>query len=434
MTTADAAGVAGLAGIEVVGDPTILHVDMDAFFVSVELLERPDLRGRPVVVGGDGNRGVVAAASYEARSYGIHSAMPSTRARRLCPHATFLRGRHARYQEVSTEVFGIFRSITPLVEGISLDEAFLDVAGAHRLFGTAPAIAELLRRRVHDETGLWCSVGVAPRKLIAKLASEAAKPGASRAGPQPGRGVVVVGPAEELAFLHAHPVGALWGVGPATLARLERLAVRTVGDLAGLPESTLVAALGKGAGSHLHALAWARDSRAVVPDTRPKSVSHEETFSRDHHSLETLDREVVRLSEAVGTRLRRAGLAGRTVSVKVRFNDFRTITRSETHPEGIDTGVAIARTARRLLAEVDPSPGVRLLGVGITGLAGGATRQLSLEASDEPDWTDATRAVDAIRGRFGDAAIGPAVLAGRGGLEVKRQGDQQWGPGRDPAP
>jgi DNA polymerase IV len=409
------------------GGATILHVDMDAFFVSVELLDRPELRGRPVVVGGAGSRGVVAAASYEARSYGIHSAMPSARARRLCPSATFLRGRFSRYQEVSRRVFDVFRTVTPLVEGISLDEAFLDVGGSQRLFGPAPEVAALLRRRVREETGLWCSVGVAPRKLTAKLASEAAKPRASRKGPRPGRGVVVVEEADELAFLHAHPVAALWGVGPATRARLERLAVRTVGDLARLPEPTLVAALGRSAGAHLHALAWARDHRPVVPESRPKSVGHEETFAVDRHSLAALDRDVVRLAEAVGTRLRRAGLAGRTVQVKVRFHDFRTVTRAETLPEGVDTGIAITRVARALLAAVDPSPGVRLLGVSVSHLAEGTTRQLSLDAAGRRDWTDATRAVDVIRGRFGDGAIVPAALA-LPGVRMKRTGDQQWGP------
>jgi DNA polymerase IV len=413
--------------------PSILHVDMDAFFVSVELLDRPELRGRPVVVGGDGARGVVAAASYEARAFGVHSAMPSVRARRLCPQAVFLHGRHHRYQEVSAEVFETFQTVTPLVEGISLDEAFLDVGGAHRLLGTGEAIAHELRNRVRAHTGLTCSVGVAPRKLTAKLASEAAKPTASRQGPQPGAGVVVVTEADELAFLHAHPVGALWGVGPVTLARLERFAVRTVGDLARLPEATLVSALGAAHGRHLHALAWARDTRPVVVGGRPKSVGHEETFAQDHHTPEALEREAARLADAVGTRLRKAGLAGRTVQVKVRFGDFRTITRSTTLPEPVDTGIAITRAARRLLVEIDPSSGVRLLGVSVSGLGTGTSRQLSLGDVASTDWTDATRAVDEIRDRFGAAAIVPAALTGPAGPRVKRRGDQQWGPAADTA-
>jgi DNA polymerase IV len=410
--------------------PTILHVDMDAFFVAVELLDRPELVGQPVVVGGDGARGVVAAASYEARSYGVHSAMPSTRAKRLCPSAVFLRGRHGRYSEVSKQVFDLFRTVTPLVEGLSLDEAFLDVAGARRLLGEAPGIAWRLRRRIGDELGLSCSVGVAPRKLTAKLASEAAKPRPSRAGPVPGPGVVVVRPEDELAFLHRHPVGALWGVGPATRRRLDRFAVRTVGDLAALPVDTLVGALGEAHGRHLHDLAWARDERPVVTSTAPKSVGHEETFARDHASPEWLGREVVRMADAVAGRLRRAGLSGRTVVLKVRFADFRTITRSATVPQPIDGGRAIAVVAKRLLDGVDPSPGVRLLGVSVSALSEGGG-QLSLEDGGAGSWSAATGAVDAIRDRYGDDAIVPAALAGPSGVRVKRRGDQQWGPGED---
>lgn len=405
--------------------PSILHVDMDAFFVAVELLDRPELRGTPVVVGGSGNRGVVAAASYEARAYGIHSAMPSTRARRLCPHAVFLPGRHGRYGEVSADVFAVFHAFTPLVEGISLDEAFLDVGPARRLFGDGPTIAHAIRERIQGELGLTCSVGVAPRKLTAKLASEAAKPSAGLRGPVPGEGVHVVEPEAELAFLHAHPVGALWGVGPATRARLDRLAVNTIGDLAALPEETLVNSLGAGAGRHLHALAWARDTRPVVPNAPIKSVSHEETFPVDHHDHETLERECVRLADAVAARLRRAGIAGRTVQIKVRFGDFRTITRSATAPEPLDTGHAVAAHARRLLRAVDVDPGVRLLGVGVSGLEPVAARQLSLDDAGRSSWADATKAIDEIRDRFGDAAIVPATLAGRA---PKQRGDQQWGP------
>jgi DNA polymerase IV len=414
--------------------PSILHVDMDAFFVAVERRERPELAGQPIVVGGAGRRGVVAAASYEARAYGVHSAMPSARARRLCPSAVFLPGRYHRYQEASAAVHEVLGEFTPLVEGIGLDEAFLDVSRARLLFGDGPAIAAAVRRRIDDELGLGCSVGVAPRKLTAKLASEAAKPAASRAGPVPGRGVVVVTEADELAFLHAHPVAALWGVGPATRHRLDRLAVRTIGDLAALPEDTVVRAVGDAVGRHLHALAWARDHRPVVPSASPKSVGHEETYPVDHRSAEVLEREVVRLSDAVAGRLRRAGLAGRTVALKVRFADLRTITRSTTAPEPVDTGTEVARLAHRLLAGVDPSPGVRLLGVSVSQLGGAAARQLRLGDGGRGSWPDASRAVDRIRGRFGDGAIGPAVLVGDDGLALKRRGDQQWGPAEPPDP
>ena len=409
-------------------EPSILHVDMDAFFVSVELLRRPELRGQPVVVGGTGDRGVVAAASYEARAFGIHSAMPSTRARRQCPHAVFLPGDHQHYGEVSARVMELFRSYTPLVEPISLDEAFLDVAAARRLHGSGAEIAVALRRRVLDEEGLTCSVGVAPVKFLAKLASEAAKPRASLEGTRAGRGVVVIAVGEELAFLHPLPVQALWGVGPATLARLERLGVRTVGDLAALPADAVVATLGHAAGEHLHALARGIDPRAVVADVAPKSIGHEETFARDHHAAADLQRELLRMADAVASRLRRHQLAGRTITLKVRFGDFRTITRSTTLPGPVDSSNTIGRAARALLDGIDPSPGVRLLGVSVSQLAEGGTRQLTLDEADGPDWDGAEQAVDAIRARFGPAAVVPATLAGPGGIRVKRRGDQQWGP------
>jgi len=407
----------------------ILHVDMDAFFVSVELLDRPELRGRPVVVGGSGGRGVVAAASYEARAHGVFSAMPSARARRLCPQAVFLPGRHARYREVSARVFEVFHSYTPLVEGISLDEAFLDVTGAHGLFGSSPAIAASLRAQVLADVGLTCSVGVAPRKLTAKLASEAAKPRASLAGTVVGSGVYVVTEGDELAFLHALPVRALWGVGPATATRLERLAVQTVGDLAALPLPALERSLGKGTGRHLHDLAWARDHRRVVPVHVAKSVGHEETYAHDHVAHDTLDRELVRLSDATATRLRAAGVAGRTVQVKIRFGDHRTITRSVTVSEALDTGTDLARAARPLLLGEDVSGGVRLLGVSVSQLSPSSERQLSLDDAGPSSWADATRAVDEVRGRYGAASIVPATLVDpERGARVKVRGDQQWGP------
>ena len=407
---------------------SILHVDMDAFFVSVELLRRPELRGQPVIVGGSGDRGVVAAASYEARHFGIHSAMPSTRARRLCPHAVFLNGDHAHYATVSQRVMTIFRSFTPLVEPISLDEAFLDVTGARRLHGEAAAIASAIRVQVQDEEGLTCSVGVAPNKFLAKLASEAAKPRASRSGPEPGLGVKVVEPGAELAFLHPLPVQALWGVGPKTLEKLRSRGIQTVADLAAVTEGEVTMFLGDANGRHLHRLARGIDDRAVESELQPKSVGHEETFARDHRDLRTLQREAVRMADAVAQRLRNHGLAGRTVTIKVRFHDFRTITRSVTLSSAVDTGPAIARAAKELLELVDPSSGVRLLGVSVANLADDGARQLSLDDVQQPGWDDASRAVDEIRRRFGDESIVPASLREPGGIRVKRKGDQQWGP------
>lgn len=407
----------------------ILHVDMDAFFVSVEYQRDPSLRGKPVIVGGDGRRGVVAAASYEARAYGIHSAMPSVRARRLCPQAIFVPGRYSAYQEVSGRVMEILRSFTPLVEPLSLDEAFLDVTGSRRLHGDGPTIAAKIRERVGEEVDCTCSVGVSAVKFIAKLASVAAKPKASPTGPVEGSGVFVVEPGQELAFLHPLPVRALWGIGRSTEPKLERLGVKTVGDLAQLPEKLLVRHLGDATGHHLYRLSQAVDHREVVAHTAPKSISHEETFSRDKHSHEALEREVVRLADSVAHRARAAGLRGRTVTLKLRYSaDFRTVSRSVTLSAPTDTGTEIAREAKALLAQLDPSPGVRLLGVGLTGLGVEAPVQLTLEAGDRQAWVDVADAMDVVRARFGRDAVVPATLADCRGVRVKRQGDQQWGP------
>ena len=407
---------------------TILHVDMDAFYASVEQRRRPELRGQPVIVGAPGARGVVAAASYEARVFGIHSAMPSTRAQRLCPHAVFVPGDHDHYAEVSRRVMAIFATFTPLVEAISLDEAFLDVTGSLRLKGDGPTIGAAIRAAVLEQEDLACSVGVAPSKFIAKLASEAAKPRIGRRGPEPGLGVKVVEQAGVLAFLHPLPVQALWGVGPKTLEKLQRLGVDTVADLASLDERAAIAALGAASGAHLLRLAAGLDERDVVPRQRAKSIGHEETFARDHHALASLHQELVRLGDAVAARLRGAGMAGRTITIKVRFHDFRTITRSVTLPSAVDTGPDVVRAARELLDRIDPSSGVRLLGVHVSQLAEGSARQLSLDDVEAPSWDDATGAIDAIRARYGADAIGPASLADSTGIRVKRRGDQQWGP------
>ena len=410
-------------------EPTILHVDMDAFYASVEVLRDPSLAGRPVIVGGSGDRGVVASCSYEARAFGVRSAMASVRARRMCPTAVFVHGDMSRYAGYSRRIHEVFSSFTPLVEGISLDEAFLDVAGARRLFGPAERVASSIRERVRADTGLSCSVGVAPSKLLAKLASRAAKPTASSAGIDPGPGVVVVRPGEELAFLHPLPVTELWGVGPATAERLRSRGVRTVGDLAAVSVEALVSWLGTANGRHLHELAWARDTRPVEPERAVKSVGHEETFAVDLVDRATLHREVVRQADAVASRLREASLAGRTVTVKVRFNDFATITRSRTLPEAVDTAPEVAAVARGLLDGVDAGGGIRLLGVSVSNLAaGGAARQLTF-GEDAPAWTDASRALDGVRARFGPAALGPAALLSGDGVGVRRPGDHQWGPG-----
>lgn len=417
---------------------------MDAFFVSVELLRRPELRGRPVVVGGTGDRGVVAAASYEARAYGVHSAMASVRARRLCPDVVFLPGDHAHYGEVSARVMEVFRSYTPMVEPLSLDEAFLDLTGTARLHGPAPAAGARLRQEIADREGLPCSVGVAPNKFLAKLASESAKPRATPTGPVEGPGVHVVERGRELAFLHPLPVGALWGVGPATRSRLERLGVRTVGDLAALPVEAVVAALGGATGRHLHALSLGIDDRPVVPDQEPRSISHEETFASDLHDLDELRPEVVRLADAVAARLRVHGYRGRTVQLKVRHPDFTTVTRAHTLAVPTDRGTELVERAWDLLSALPVERGVRLLGIGVSNLTREApVQQLSLEdlpggpgdddgeqraAAADETWDAANEAVDAIRRRYGSASIRPARLAGAPGAP----GSRPWGPDEGP--
>jgi len=412
----------------------ILHLDMDAFYAAVETLADPTLAGRPVIVGGSGSRGVVASCSYEARAYGVRSAMPSVQASRLCPTAVFLSARFDAYAAVSRQLHEVLRSFTPLVEGIGLDEAFLDVRGAHRLFGTGPEIGRAVRERVHGELGLWSSVGVARSKLLAKLASRAAKPTATPTGPRPGVGVVAVEPAAELGFLHPLPVSALWGVGPVTAARLTRLGVSTVGDLAAVPVETLVVTLGQAVGRQLHELASGRDTRPVEPDRDVKSIGHEETYAHDDHDVTSLRRQVVRMADAVGARLRGSAKQGRTVTLKVRFGDMSTITRSHTVADPVDQGPVIAGVAAELLGGVDVRPGVRLLGVSVSGLTGASdreARQLSFGDLDGPSdrrGGAASEALDAVRARFGTEAVGPASLAGPEGIDVKRQGDTQWGP------
>lgn len=392
-------------------EASILHLDLDAFFASVEQLLDPELRGRPVVVAGLGARGVVSAASYEARRYGVRSAMPTARARRACPDGVFLPPRMREYESRSRLVMAILRSVTPLVEPISLDEAFLDVAGARRLYGTGPEIAALLRQRIREETGLTASVGVAPTKFLAKIASDLAKPD----------GLFVVEPGRELDVLHPLPVERLWGVGPATLARLARMGVKTVGDLAVVPREALVGAVGKAHGEHLYALAHNVDDRDVVPTREVRSVGNEETFPADLRERRELEREIVRLADKVASRLRAAGLAGRTVTLKVRYGDFTTVTRSETGREPVDTAAVLVRTARELLASTEIARGVRLLGISVSHLApsqGPAPAQgvFDLEGLDDLGAHDdarraaVERAVDDVRRRFGHESVQPATL------------------------
>ncbi len=415
---------------DVTGPRQILHVDMDAFFVSVELRRRPDLVGQPVVVGGTGNRGVVAAASYEARRFGVHSAMPSAVAKRRCPHAVFLSGDHELYAEVSAQVREIMDRYTPLVEPLSLDEAFLDVTGSLRLFGPAPDIAAAIRRDVAEELSLGCSVGVAPNKFLAKLASVEAKPRATPSTVEPGPGVVVVVAGRERDFLDPLPVERLWGVGPVTLDKLHRIGIRRVADFALIDDAVLVAALGSRQAHHLLSLARGLDDRPVEPEREARSISHEETYATNKYEHDELRRELVRLADAVASRLRAAGVGARTLTLKLRFDTgFQTITRSVTCSEAVELAPEIVDLLAPLLEAIDPTPGVRLLGVGGSNL-GASTRQLSLDdlLDERPDWVATTEALDQIRDRFGSSAIGPASALESGRLRVVRRGEQQWGP------
>ncbi len=395
-------------GVDLGTDDTgcsILHIDMDAFYASVELIDRPELRGRPVIVGG-GGRGVVLSATYEARDLGVHSAMPMSRARRIAPDAVVISPDHERYAQVSRGVMEIFSSITPLVEPLSLDEAFLDVGGARRRLGTPTRIARIIRERVQAEQRISCSVGVASTKFVAKLASTAIKPD----------GLLVVPHDETLQFLHPRPVSALWGVGDRTEERLRALGLQTVGDIAHTPVETLTRALGHATGARLFDLAWGRDDRSVVPDAPEKSIGNEETFPRDIDDPEIIKRELLRLSEKVAARARARGLAGRTVGVKVRFADFSTITRSRTLDQPTDIGHEIYGVARELYEALGlQRVRIRLVGVRIEGLAEAGDRadQLSLLPAEEPElgeWRAAERAADAVRSRFGRDALHPARL------------------------
>ncbi len=380
----------------------ILHVDLDAFYASVEVLKDPSLTGRPVVVGGAGSRGVVMSASYEARAFGIRNAMPAVRARRLCPDAVFVPPDFEAYQAHSNRFREVLLGVTPLVEPISLDEAFLDVSGAVLLFGPSEAIAEKVRREVRGSVGVSCSVGVGPSKLVAKLASKQAKPD----------GLTVVRADEVGAFLDPLPARELWGVGEKTMEILLRLGVRTVGDLAAVSPAVLGRLLGEQHTRDLHALARGDDERPVVPYEPPRSVSHEETFSRDLDDDVELRREILALSQRVGARLREDGYRARTVTLKVRLATFATLTRSRTLDAPTDVAADLYEVASGLFRGL---PGarrrVRLLGVQATGLVPAAAEQLALLRGER--WGDVERAVDRIQHRFGRGATVPASLLGR---------------------
>jgi DNA polymerase-4 len=387
----------------------ILHVDMDAFYASVAVRGRPELQHVPVIVGG-GYRGVVLSANYRARAYGLGSAMPMTRARRLCPTAVVLPPDFETFARVSASVMETFGRVTPMVEPLSLDEAFLDVSGAVRRLGTPYSIAESLRARIFDEQAITCSVGVAGNASVAKLASRRAKPD----------GIVVVPPHTATTFLHPLGVDELWGVGEKTALMLTRLGLKSVGDIAHTPLVTLQRAVGVSLGAHLHQLAWGEDPRTITPRRSrcdgvgepDKSMGADETFGRDTDNHEVIVREVLRLAAKVARRMRSAGVAGRTVTLRVRFADFTTITRSKSLREATDITWEIYQTAAALFAALGLQRArIRLVGVRVEGLVprSGVQRQLMLGARDH-DWSDADRAVDKATLRFGGSAVRPAAL------------------------
>ena len=395
---------------------SILHVDMDAFYALASLLSRPELKGTPVIIAGGGNRGVVLSATYEARAFGVASAMPVARARRLCPKATVVAPDYARYERISRAVMAVFASVTPIVEPLSLDEAFLDVSGALRRLGPPRQIAQQIRDTIADEQGITCSVGVASTKFIAKLASGLAKPD----------GLLVVPEAEVVSFLHQLPVGALWGVGDRTEEALQRLGLHTVADIAHTPVDTLRRALGDNAGPALHALAWGRDTRSVVPTRRERSIGADETFSFDVDDPAYIHRELLKLSDRTAARVRAAGMVGRTISIKVRFCDFTTITRSKTLRDPTDVSRDIYATARALFDGLGLQRArLRLVGVRVEGLIDSAHAPIQ-GLLDEPahGWRDADRAVDRASARFGAGAVRPASLVeGQRSATVPVRGD-----------
>jgi DNA polymerase IV len=383
------------------GAATILHADLDAFYASVEQRDDPRLRGRPVIVGA----GVVLAASYEAKAFGVRTAMGGAQARRLCPRAVVVPPRMSAYSDASKAVFRVFDDTSPLVEGLSIDEAFLDVRGMERIAGTPVEIAARLRRDVREHVGLPITVGVARTKFLAKVASGVAKPD----------GLLVVPPDGELAFLHPLPVERLWGVGPATARKLHERRISTVGDVARLPEDVLVAMLGRGSGRHLYALAHNRDPRPVVVGRRRRSIGSQCALGRSRNTPDAVDAVLVSLVDRVTRRMRLAGRVGRTVVLRLRFGDFSRATRSHTLPRPTAHTQTVLLTARWLLAGAMPEierRGLTLVGVAVANLEDDAALQLVLPF-DRFSGSALDAALDEVRRRFGSAAVTRAVLLGR---------------------
>ncbi|MCK0111696.1 DNA polymerase IV [Ornithinimicrobium sp. F0845] len=410
---------AGMMGGDLVDDHgcTILHVDMDAFYAAASLTDRPELVGKPVVIGG-GMRSVVLSATYEARAYGIRSGIPMARARRLCPQAEIVRPDYDRYSAISSAVMAVFAEVTHHVEPISMEEAFLDVSTARRRLGSPAQIGQWIRDTIADEQRITCSVGGAPTKVVAKMASRAAKPD----------GMLMVPPHRVVEFLHPLPVSALWGVGESTEAALHRLGLRTVADIAHLPLATLSRAMGEGGAAHLHALAWGHDAGRVTPARVERSVGSSETFHQDVDDPAVIRRQLLRLSDRSATRMRHSGMLARTVVLTVRFSDFTTITRSRTMRESTDITRDIFGTATALYAALGLQRArIRLLGVRLEGLTDAAQTPVQGRL-DEPEhgWRDAERAMDRAAERFGSGAVRPASLV----IRDEARGEHEGRPAR----
>jgi len=379
---------------------TILHVDMDAFYASVAEKDNPKLKGKAVVVGA-GRRGVVSAANYEARKFGIRAAMPVYKAKALAPHAIFISPDMARYEDVSRSVMSIFHDITPLVEPISLDEAFLDVTGARRLLGDGQTIAKLIRARVEQKEGITCSVGIAHNKFIAKIASNQCKP----------NGLLEIDPERVLEFLHPLAAKEIWGVGPKTNEQLAKMGLQTVGDIANTPRSTLIRVLGQASGSSLYELAWGRDYRDVEIEHIEKSISSSETFDQDLDSQEEILKEFLRLTERSVERMREKGFAAGTISIKVRFTDFKTISRSKTVDLPITGTQEIFEVVKNLYLALNlENVLIRLVGVSLDSLVEDEEINQMVLGQRTSGWQQADKAVDRIKNKFGSASLRPARL------------------------
>jgi DNA polymerase-4 len=379
---------------------TILHVDMDAFYASVAEKDNPKLKGKAVVVGA-GRRGVVSAANYEARKFGIRAAMPVYKAKALAPHAIFISPDMDRYEEVSRSVMSIFHDITPLVEPISLDEAFLDVTGARRLLGDGQTIAKLIRARVEQKEGITCSVGIAHNKFIAKIASNQCKP----------NGLLEIDPERVLEFLHPLAAKEIWGVGPKTNEQLAKMGLQTVGDIANTPRSTLIRVLGQASGGSLYELAWGRDYRDVEIEHIEKSISSSETFDQDLDSQEEILKEFLRLTERSVERMREKGFAAGTISIKVRFTDFKTISRSKTVDLPITGTQEIFEVVKNLYLALNlENVLIRLVGVSLDSLVEDEEINQMVLGQRTSGWQQADKAVDRIKNKFGSASLRPARL------------------------